>query len=303
MSVIDDLFCEIYGYKPNKDGQAYEMLASAVLKLLTEKSTVIHDERLRGNCSETLYQLDLLLKNNDTQYMGEAKDYTERASKVGRSDIQKLAGALTDLNVEGGLFFSATDYTGPAQKYANATVPMIGKEIKLFHLRPSVERDEQGRVKKIIFSIHLYIPDYAKAKFIPVWTNASRQKGQEIIDKGLLRNGQSLRVDTIYHKDGTMMTTVRDLTALGFGGEFGSNAQGSFILPGGHVQVGEYMLEIHGIMYDVPFIETVEDVVIEGKGIPKLFVKEENGAIDKLITDIDLKRVLFTADGEAKLNG
>jgi len=117
-----------------------------------------------------------------------------------------------------------------------------------------------------------------------------------------MQNGQSLKVDTIYHKDRTIMTTVRELTTLGFGGEFGSNAQGSFILPGGHVLVGEQMLEIHGIMYDVPFIETVEEVVIEGKGIPKLFIKEESGSIDQLITDIDLKRVLFTADGEAKLN-
>ncbi|WP_396126071.1 restriction endonuclease [Cytobacillus firmus] len=51
--------------------------------------------------------------------MGEAKDYTVQGNKVGRPDIQKLGGAFGDLkDIKEGLFFSATDYTKPAIKYA-----------------------------------------------------------------------------------------------------------------------------------------------------------------------------------------
>lgn len=301
MSIIDELFYEIYGYKPTKDGKAYEMLTSAVMKLLKEKNTVMHDERYRGIFSNTVYQLDLLVKNEAGQHMGEAKDYTERGSKVGRSDIQKLAGALKDLDVESGAFFSATDYTGPAKKYANSAGPMIGKKIELFHLRPTVERDKEGRITKIIIAMHILLPDYEKAKFSSILTIDGSKKARELIAEGLMQLDQPVRTDTIYNVDGTVMTTVQELTRFGFGGDFGSNAQGSFYLPGGHVSFRGNMLEIYGISYDVPFNETVENMVIEGEGIPKLLVKAENGDLDKLISDQDLNRVLFGPDGEVKL--
>ena len=81
--------------------------------------------------------------------MVEVKDYTIDKRKVGRSDLQKLQGALTDLDFEKGVFVSATDYTKPAKKYSDgAEINPLQKEIDLFHIRPSTELDEKGRVKK-----------------------------------------------------------------------------------------------------------------------------------------------------------
>ena len=47
-SKIDDLFQEIFEFKPSKKGVAYEMLSAAVLKLLQEDQEVFHDQKLAG---------------------------------------------------------------------------------------------------------------------------------------------------------------------------------------------------------------------------------------------------------------
>ncbi len=54
-SPIDILFEQIYGYRPKKDGEAYEILSASVMKLLEKKSLVTHDRKLRGSFSKTLY--------------------------------------------------------------------------------------------------------------------------------------------------------------------------------------------------------------------------------------------------------
>lgn len=105
-SPIDLLFEDMFGNKPNKDGTAYEILSAAVMKLLEENALVKHDEKLKGTFSNTFYQLDVLIQQEARKEMGEAKDYTKKGSKVGRPDLQKLAGALIDLSeVDGGVFF------------------------------------------------------------------------------------------------------------------------------------------------------------------------------------------------------
>ena len=155
MSQIDEFFKGIYGFYPKKEGAAYEMLAAAVTKLLSQDSRVQHDEQLRGQFSQTLYQIDVLEDAQGSKKFGEAKDYTDRNAKVGRPDLQKLGGALPDLPVDGGVFYSATDYTKPAKKYAENAKQITGKPIDLMHIRPSTEKDEEGRIKTIVFRIHI----------------------------------------------------------------------------------------------------------------------------------------------------
>ena len=118
-SPIDNLFNELYGYYPKKAGTAYELLVAGALKIITGEN-IKYDQHLKGNYSETDYQLDGL--NVNQNQMIEAKDYSISNSKVGRDDIQKLQGALSDLNVDKGLFASATDYTKPAKKYSDGTI-------------------------------------------------------------------------------------------------------------------------------------------------------------------------------------
>jgi hypothetical protein len=113
---IDDTYSEIFGTPPEKPGVAIERLAAIVMYTL-EEGDVIHDARKVGQFSETPYQLDAHHRASDgqTEKMVEATDFSRRNAKVGREHLQKLAGALPDLDpIDAGAFVSATGYTGPA---------------------------------------------------------------------------------------------------------------------------------------------------------------------------------------------
>ncbi len=116
-SPIDELFYNLMGYYPTKEGAAYEIISTAVLGFVENKEAT-HNQFLIGE-SQSKYQLDGLI---DRDIMIEAKDYTKRKEKVGREDLQKMQGALTDLpQIKKGYFTSATKYTEPAQKYAKGS--------------------------------------------------------------------------------------------------------------------------------------------------------------------------------------
>ena len=301
MSIIDDLFEKIYGFRPKKEGQSYEMLAAAVGKLRLGNNDIAHNQFLRGIYSKSLYQIDVLAKTEGI--MGEAKDYTERGGKVGRGDLQKLGGALNDLPINGGAFFSATDYTKPARQYAEASKDIHGKDISLFHLRPSVEKDEEGRVKTFVITMHIYLPDYNNARFEPVWTKEGAERLKNMIERGALSCGaHQVHLDTVYDKFGNIMVTVVELTGYGFGGSFGDSAKGSFLLPDGYIRIEEELIGIHGITYEVPFTEAVEELRVDAEGNPILLIRDEKGEIDQLITDKELRRVEFTPSGEVVLD-
>lgn len=149
-SIIDELYYKLFGEHQTKEGQALERLAALAFKVLNEERKVQYDLQMRGKYSKTTYQVDGLLDDGENQKMIEAKDYTVQGKKVGRADLQKLEGALTDLDIAEGYFVSATDYTNRAKPYADSTIVNPKQNlIELYHIRPSNIDDEQGRVKTI----------------------------------------------------------------------------------------------------------------------------------------------------------
>ena len=270
------------------------MFAAAVWKLLKGKSQVFHDKKIRGQFSQSLYQIDVLAQDQDSTVMGEAKDYTERDAKVGRDDLQKLGGALGDLSVSKGAFFSATDYTKPARLYAQSSEDINQKSINLYHLRPSSSDDEKGRIKSIHIDMHLITPDFDNAKYTVAFTKDGTQMVKDFRSE---REPTQQRMDKIYHSDGTVYITVPELTS-NIGGDY-KRAYGSFWLPKGYLKIDDSMIPIKGITYDIPLTDTVEKLVITADGEAKLLVQAEDGSINKLITDEDLKKVSFDENNEA----
>lgn len=59
------------------------------------------------------------------------------------------------------------------------------------------------------------------------------------------------------------------------------------------------LLELLGLEYRVPFLTETRVIEIESSGEPRILVRAEDGAIDKLITDEQLKKIVFDDDGEA----
>jgi hypothetical protein len=292
-SPIDELFFELYGYYPNKSGQAFEMIVSAAFKLLLDKD-INYDQRLRGDYSDTVYQLDGIVNDADSKKMIEAKDYTLDDKKVGRGDIQKLQGALSDLPVNTGLFASATDYTKPAIKYAeSSSVNPMQKPIELFHIRPSTEQDETGRIKKIVVNMIMHVADYSAAKYNFIWTSDGRE---ELIKNGYQSKQIKITIDKFYDKNGEPLISIYELTKSyppGTTWEKNFISKGCWVIKEGHVRIDNILYPIKGIEYEIPFRVAEDELVIENDGIPRLYIKNADGSIDKLISDEDLKKVRF----------
>lgn len=291
-SPIDELFYELYGYYPNKAGQAYEMIVSAAFKLLLDKD-IEYDQRLRGKYSQTVYQLDSLVKDDSEDKMVEAKDYTIDNRKVGRGDLQKLQGALTDLPIGSGVFASATGFTKPASKYAESSdINPLNKNIELFDIRPSTEEDEKGRIKKIVVNMSIHVADYQNGKYQPIFT----KDGFANLEKaGLANKPIEMRLEHFYDKDKRIIMTLHELTSKhppGTTWETDFISKGCWVV-NGFFQIDNMLFEIKGLQYEVPFSVGKQELVIEGGGEPKIYIKSHTGEINKLISDKDLKKVKF----------
>lgn len=207
-SPIDELFKKLIGYYPTKEGAAYEIISIAVLSLIENKDAK-HNQFLVGQ-SDSQYQLDGLIDGN---IMVEAKDYTKRKDKVGRDDLQKLEGALTDLpQIKKGYFTSATEYTEPAQKYAtgSSTNP-LQKEIIPIELRPSTEEDEKGRIFQIQLDLTMVSPDFSNGKYNILFSDENeRLKLKNYLhNSGLLK--LHLKIEKLYDSDGKVIETIENL--------------------------------------------------------------------------------------------
>ena len=142
---MDEYFETIFGYKPKKRGTGYELLVGAVLKLLNATQDVTHNVIQEGKYSKDKYQIDALVKNKFATIFIECKDYIERNKPTQRADVQKLAGALNNLDINAGILVSATGFTKPAVQYSESTkLNPNAKEIELFLIRPSTEKDTEA---------------------------------------------------------------------------------------------------------------------------------------------------------------
>jgi len=302
-SPIEELYLSIYGQLPQKSGAAFEHLASIAMYLL-EGGKVRHDAKLRGQFSKTLYQLDFhhQLGTDDKVTMGEAKDYSGRGAKVGREDIQKLGGALPDLaEVKSGAFFSATGFTSPAKKYAQAAESITdGKKINLYELVPSTEQDENGFIKEIVINAHFEMPMPSKGKFIPALTEAA----QELLKSKFLKEGETsytyqLLLSKFYDVVGNPILSLEALTTTGYGetNEDDKTSHGCYLLPGHHLNINGVLAEMKGLEYHVPHDYFTRQIIITDDSTNRFVVKDEKGQALLILTDKNLQKFSFDEQG------
>lgn len=298
-SPIDKVFEEIFGHSPKKNGTAFEQLA-AIATHIINGGEVKHDDKLRGEFSKTLYQLDVHNKTDSTSLMGEAKDYTIRNEKVGRGDLQKLGGALPDLkNIDVGAFFSATGYTGPAKKYAKRAHNITGKPISLYGLRPSTEVDELGRIKTIVININVIEPQLQNTKLMPHITT----KGQEVINV-LLKDGEEYKADMhyLYDENGNKKLSINELISQCYGdiNKETNKTHASYILKDHYISVKGVLVEIQGLEYEIPCSYYTETIRISDDSENRLALLDGDGKVLQIITDKKLREYEFDEDGNLK---
>ena len=296
-SPIDELFHELYGYYPNKAGQAYELLVAAAFKIVTGQE-LKYDQRLRGEYSDTSYQIDGF--NVDEQQVIEAKDYTIDDRKVGRPDLQKLQGALSDLDVSSGIFASATDYTKPAKNYSDSSqVNPLQREIALYNIRPSRELDEKGRIKTFVVNMTMIVPEFAKGEFNYAWTSEAIQKFKE---KDLLNKEIKMKLDRFYNSDGYVKCLMSDFSRENqpihpnMNDEFGI---GCWVLTDHFIMYDDELYGIKEIEYKIPYSRSTTTFTIEGGGTPKILIKSEDGTVNKILTDEQFRQ-LTLKDGRVE---
>lgn len=292
-SEIDEFFYNLYGFYPSKAGQAYELLVTAALKKLNENSDVKYNQFETGIYSQQKYQLDGIVDEKTV----EAKDYTLRGEKVGRPDVQKQEGGLIDLPYEKGIFASATGYTRNAVKYAEGTYKNpAGKEIDLYEIRPSTEEDEKGRIKTIVCDIIVYNTMLESGEYNIVFTEDSKNKLR-------VKYGDAYRkvqIKNIYNVDKTIyISTVDWLKNLDSNINFNKSKElkGETVFPNKFIFFNDEYYEIEKLTYDIPINHFNIELKVEQDGNACLFVKNANGTVDKLLTDVQLKNVKFV-DGE-----
>ena len=262
-------------------------LLSAVCKLLEPHLPVFHDQRMRGLFSKTLYQLDVRTDTGQGARFGEAKDYTLDSRKVGRADIQKLAGALSDLPIAGGQFFSATDYTKPARQYAAHAEEISGKPIDLIDLRPTVEQDLEGRVLSVTLRVHILSPEFHNA-FKPITTPEGNYTLKTITSP--VEKQIALEISDILDVNGNTLTSLHELTSTKYSECDSEVARGCFLTPGGYLPILGKLVGIYGLEYNIPFKVQVFDIVVRIDGKATLTAQNADGTLDKIITDTDLRK-------------
>lgn len=301
-SPIDKIFEEIFGHSLAKRGTAFEQIAAIAVHIING-GEVRHDDKLRGEFSKSLYQLDVLHKTDEGFVMGEAKDYSDRNEKVGRGDLQKLGGALPDLKeIDAGVFFSATGYTKPAQQYAKQSKNITGKPISLYGLRPSTELDEEGRIKTIIIKIHISMPQTQSAKWIPHVTAA----GQEALNT-LLKNPEDsfeckMKVDYFYNKSGEKKLSIEELTSYGYGNinKETDKTNACFLLKDSYMKINGVLAELHGLEYEMPYSYHTQEMRISNDSENKFVLLDGEGNILKFLSDEMLREYEFDENKNLK---
>jgi len=299
-SPIDKMFEEIFGYLPDKAGTAFERLASIASYLLNE-GDVTHDDKLRGQFSKTLYQLDIHDKSGNGSTMGEAKDYSLQGKKVGRGDLQKLGGALPDLKeIDSGAFFSATEYTAPAKKYAESAVEMFGKPIALWGLRPGTELDEEGFIKTVIIQMHIHMPRPEKARWVPCLTKRGESALKALAKPGAERVEYQTVLSCFYDVSGNEILSLHELTSTGYGetnSETGMS-HGCFLLKEHYIEINGIFTEINGLEYELPYENYTEELRITDDSRHRFVLVDKDGKVSRFLTDRTLREFDFNENGK-----
>lgn len=304
-SIVDDLYYQLYGEHQTKEGQALERLSAVAFKLLEEARRVQYDQQVRAPYSQTMYQVDGLIGDGNQQVMVEAKDYTVRGDKVGRADIQKLEGALTDLNIAEGRFVSATDYTNRAKPYAESTKTNPKQNpIELYHVRPSTPEDEKGRIKTIVVNIIAHGLDFERGIYLPL---INKPFFESIKDK-ISEKGDKLRTTLyqFYNKDGQVVETFENITRQ-LNHKLPVDSEKGYILEGKWIFTESVYVDmdplgralIDALEYRIPTYTDECTFAINQQGNPVLLIKSEDGTVNKLFTDQQLKGFRFD-EGEIK---
>lgn len=318
VSEIDSIFYFLYGFYPTKEGQSFELLVGAVLKILNSSKRIVWDERARGEYDSNSYQIDVTVYGTDSHIAVEGKDHTKDEAPVGRPELDKLAGSLIEVNHSTGYFFSATGYTRDAIRKAKASaINPRAKRIDLYHLRASSILDRPNRIETFIVRFHLPEMDLNNTGLLPVLSPKEVAElfpgiSEKVNLESRIRFQWNKNIITCYvglfDSEGVKQGYYRFRKT--FAEKFLDVVENGNWRIEGTWDVEDGLIEAHGkqlpllqVNYRVAFNLTTVTDTISAIGSPILLVRSDENTLDKLITDHQLRGVTFHESGEIYFDG
>lgn len=297
---MDAVFEQIFGYIPSKKGKGLELLAGAVLKIINEAKDVTHDVKKSGLYSSDFYQIDVLVDDSKDSLFVEVKDYSERNSKTGRADVQKLAGALNNLDIDKGVLISSTGFTKPTIQYSKSTkFNPKAKEINLCLIRPATEQDTKNLIFEIVIDASFQMLDHSKSKTKIVLEQNSLNKALERLKKGGLKAGlYEIRVKEFFDKNGQHLSYVQEVITTKLPSEVEGKHMGTWYPKvETYVKFKGILIQLNAVEYEFVYnTHTIKDFV-HIKEEPLLVAKSEDLGLDYIITKRQLNGITFESNG------
>lgn len=155
------------------DWKQYEWLISKIMhdKHDSWSTKVINDVRIKGEFSETLRQIDILIDAKELKTIVECKHH---ASPIDIKDAESFMSMMNDVNADHGILISSSGYT--------STVP---KRIREFGDRIKLERMDWEKAYESSFNVE----SYGKMGDICSSCNRQFEAGKEV--PGLLCWGEA----------------------------------------------------------------------------------------------------------------
>src|SRR5690606_41246809 len=148
-----------------------------------------------------------------------------------------------------------------------------------------------------VINLVMITPDYNHGTFNPVWTKDRIEKLRYEIGE---HQPISLQIDRFYTSEGVIDCLMRDFTyhnqpiTINIHDE---HAEGCWLLHEKYVRINNGLYELKGIEYKIPYKRNSSSFTVEGDGIPRVLIKSEDGTINKLLTDSELRKYTFDNDG------
>ena len=267
-------------FYPSKAGTSFELIASAVTKIIQKSANAKHDVKIEGMTAAT-HQIDGVVDNVAVEAKDHAAGKQEQAVSI--CEIRSFEAAICDIKeIEEGKFWTSTRFTKDAKKYATGLSPEHRqKVIKFFQSRPSTEEDRKGRCEKVNLQFVVCFPN-DKIRL--------EVKQAEADYLNSLPNSQKVYIKVLYDATGNQTRTFDEAISLKYGA-FDDVENGEIKSKNEYIKlINGTLIPIEGFIFDRTVEKEFVDRTIESRGNPVLLVECKEEHLNKLFTDIDLKR-------------
>lgn len=289
MSAADDLHDELFGFRPDKPGTAYERLAAVMLAELGWES-VEHQTVLRPEGKRAEQRLDVTATHPDgsvRRLLVECKDWNKQ---VGKGTMDALAGIRGQVGFDAAMVVTTHGFTSGAVDVA------VDENIAMVILRRHGPDDHGRFVRRAEAKLDFYFPSFHS--FDLELAEHGLPPGQKFVFK-------LAEDDRLQSLDGAPAETVREILEAHSGGppheEGDFHRHASFDGARLILALDGTAVPILGLKWVERLAKTTETVVVEGEGDPCMVVEQldEHGEPDhaRLVVDRHLNAWEITAEG------